>query len=67
MKRKRKIVAHNWNLVGSGGFFDQWRGTAAIGALQVFEYHNCNLRALRRTQGGIHRLLRRGAQRSREG
>ena len=49
-----------------GGFFDQGRGTAAIGALQVFEYHNGNLRALRRTQGGIHRLLRPGAQRSRE-
>ena len=51
-------MAPNRNLVGSAGFFDQWRDTAAIGALQVFEDHDRHLRAFGRTQGGIHHLLR---------
>jgi hypothetical protein len=67
MKGQGKIVAHHGNLVGPGGFFDQRRSAAAIGTLQVFKDYDGHLRALRRTQCGIHKgLLCRSAPRSSE-
>ena len=67
MKRQRKIVDHEGNLIRSRGLFHQRRSAAAIGTLQIFEHHNSYTRALRRPQRGIHsRLLRRGGRKNRQ-
>src|ERR1700680_2015391 len=58
VKGQREIVADHRNLVRLGCFFHQGRGAAAVGTLQVLKHHDGYGRALRWTQGRIHRALR---------
>jgi hypothetical protein len=48
--REREVVADDGNLVSSCSFFDEGRGAAAVGALQVFEDNESNLGAFRRAE-----------------
>ena len=58
---QREIVTHDRNLVGLRRLLDQRRGAPAHGTLQVLEDHDGDLRSLGRTQHGVQRVLRRGA------
>ena len=50
-------MANHGNLVGLRGFFDQRRGAAAIGTLQIFKHHDGDLRPFRWLEDWVDFIL----------
>src|SRR5579872_214949 len=57
VKWQGKIVADHGNLVSLRGFFDQGRGAAAFGTLQILKNHDGDLRPFRWLENWVDFIL----------